>query len=267
MKSYYHNVLIIGNGFDQSLGLKTSYTNFIESEEFKRNLTYPLFKYLYDQKQIKRWIDLEIELKNYAQTNEKKIVPRDFYYDQFKKLCISLKLYLQNLDYDTIDQKSDAANFLRENTNIDTLIINFNYTDTVTRIINNKNTAEEIKMHGSYDKDIIIGIEDNIALSKEFIFLKKSTSPIYPNVDCNEILSNAINIYFFGYSLGETDHSYFDRFFSRISSILPKVNKRITFFYYKENGRLDILHELDTLTIRQIGLLKQRNNIIFTEVD
>lgn len=267
MKSYYHNVLIIGNGFDQSLGLKTSYTNFIESEEFKRNLTYPLFKYLYDQKQIKKWIDLEIELKNYAQANEKKMVSRDFYYDQFKELCISLKLYLQNLDYDTIDQKSDAANFLRENIIMDTLIINFNYTDTVTRIINNKYTAEEIKMHGSYDKDIIIGIEDNIALSKEFIFLKKSTSPIYPNVDCNEILSNAINIYFFGYSLGETDHSYFDRFFSGISSIPSKGNKRITFFYYKENGRLDILHELDTLTHRQIGLLKQSNNIVFTEVD
>ena len=122
-------------------------------------------------------------------------------------------------------------------------------------------------MHGSYDKDIIIGIEDDVFLSKEFIFLKKSTSPIYPNIDCNKILSNAKNIYFFGYSLGETDHSYFKSFFSEITTEHTSYGgKHITFFYYRENGRLDILHELDNLTSRRIGLLKQRNNIVFREV-
>lgn len=75
----YKVLLILGNGFDLSLGLKTSYVNFIESNLFQKRVAihhYPnaridihdknIHNYLSNQKKLKNWIDVEMELKEYA---------------------------------------------------------------------------------------------------------------------------------------------------------------------------------------------------------
>jgi hypothetical protein len=79
-------LLIIGNGFDINLGLNTSYENYITFLRDKvepkviENLVHPsyllnsefvktdLYKYLQKQKENKRWIDIENELKAYSLT-------------------------------------------------------------------------------------------------------------------------------------------------------------------------------------------------------
>lgn len=75
----YKVLLILGNGFDLSLKLKTSYSSFIESDLFQKRVAikrYPnaridlhdknIHNYLTLQKKLKNWIDVELELKNYS---------------------------------------------------------------------------------------------------------------------------------------------------------------------------------------------------------
>ena len=60
---------------------------------------------------------------------------------------------------------------------------------------------------------------------------------------------------FVGYSLGETDHHYFEDFF-RSSCYSGSSMKNIIVSYYKENGMYDILKQLDTMTLHNIQNLR-----------
>lgn len=68
-------VLILGNGFDLDLGLKTSYKDFWESEFCPRNYPAPLIRHLNgkwgDNLESVRWYDLENELHEYALNGDK----------------------------------------------------------------------------------------------------------------------------------------------------------------------------------------------------
>lgn len=61
-------ILIIGNGFDVNLGLNTSYTSFLSSDQFNGLLksNNNLAKYLQAKQDAQLWVDVEHELKNYA---------------------------------------------------------------------------------------------------------------------------------------------------------------------------------------------------------
>ena len=63
-------VLILGNGFDLDIGLKTSYKDFWESEFCPKDYPAPLIRHLNKQwkegKDAVRWYDLENELHSYA---------------------------------------------------------------------------------------------------------------------------------------------------------------------------------------------------------
>lgn len=65
-------VLILGNGFDLDLGLKTSYKDFWESEYCPKNYPAPLIRHLNQcwpgNLESVRWYDLENELLNYYNT-------------------------------------------------------------------------------------------------------------------------------------------------------------------------------------------------------
>lgn len=83
-------IIVIGNGFDLSLGLKTSYKDFIQSENFnllveKENT---LALYLDKKKEINNWVDIEKELTNYSKQikDDKKTVKDDF--KELKNLLI-----------------------------------------------------------------------------------------------------------------------------------------------------------------------------------
>ncbi|MBR6346139.1 MAG: hypothetical protein IKR69_01990 [Bacteroidales bacterium] len=68
-------VLILGNGFDLDLGLKTSYKDFWESEFCPRDYPAPLIHHLNqkwpDNLDAVKWYDLENELLNYAIQGDK----------------------------------------------------------------------------------------------------------------------------------------------------------------------------------------------------
>lgn len=98
-------IIIIGNGFDLSLDLKTSYKNFIESDCFnsllKKNNSLAL--YLNEKQEINNWVDIEKELTNYSkQTKENKSKVRN----DFKELKNALIDYLNEAQ-----EKKNKARF------------------------------------------------------------------------------------------------------------------------------------------------------------
>lgn len=68
-------VLILGNGFDLDLGLKTSYKDFWESDFCPKRYPAPLIRHLnskwIDNLEAVRWYDLENELREYALNGDK----------------------------------------------------------------------------------------------------------------------------------------------------------------------------------------------------
>lgn len=60
--------LILGNGFDLANNFKTSYCDFVESQNFKLLLddNNALAKYIYKQKQLYNWVDVETEIGVYS---------------------------------------------------------------------------------------------------------------------------------------------------------------------------------------------------------
>ena len=95
-------LLIIGNGFDLNLGLKTGYCDFIKSDYFKKevNNNNQLCKYLLNQQELYNWIDIENELKKYSTKTDSQ--PKQVKQD-FKNLSASLIDYLSSLPYDKIN--------------------------------------------------------------------------------------------------------------------------------------------------------------------
>lgn len=105
------------------------------------------------------------------------------------------------------------------------------------------------------EKKIVFGVEDNARINTKDVFLKKSTCLWNEIMNINDILSKANNIMFLGYSLGETDHHYFKRFFTE-ASFPYSSSKTIIISHYKEDGMYDVFEQLDSLTNNKIQELR-----------
>jgi hypothetical protein len=138
------NLYIFGNGFDLDLGLKTSYSNFIESNDFK-NLIQPasdctFAKYLFkNYNPESKWMDIENELKIYINnvySNNGIAFKREF---QFLKSALVNYLHSE-IRNNRINYDSNAARICNKilddiKNNIEVRIINFNYTNTVPLVV------------------------------------------------------------------------------------------------------------------------------------
>ena len=192
------------------------------------------------------------------------------YYD----ICSSLRLYLN---------KATACKIRLENTasfriisqvfksKDDTYILTFNYTDIIERIHDCYfSTLRENYLinhiHGSLsDDNIVFGIEDSVEVAKEHVFLYKSHNTNQRINGLISIFENAENFTFFCYSLGETDHSYFDDFFK--AQTMPDCKKKnFTFYHYGAEAYDDLIWQLKKLTNNRLSYLKQYNNLKFIDV-
>jgi len=262
----YNAILIIGNGFDLNLRLPTSYQDFIASDIFNNLLAEnnQLCLYLKNQSELNNWIDIENELKEYSY-NVYKEPDRKVFRQEYQKLCSSLCEYLNDLDISKMDETSKAYKYITtvgEYKNL--LIINFNYTSSIEYIaIQNNLNPQIVNVHGSATNNkIVFGVEDNARINANDVFLKKSTCLWNPILNIDSILSNENTIVFLGYSLGETDHHYFKEFFQKLSHVnhLDKTKKNITISYYEEDGKYNILKQIDALTSNRILGLRTHQN-------
>jgi len=219
---------IIGNGFDLSLGLKTSYNDFyqyyktVESEnvnvqKLKENIS----------KTYESWADLELALGNYTQHIEKTEELDDILLDIGEKLSKYLHLEENKLEKYEINQRkffdylclpensflpADKENLLEiknkwknHHWNID--IYTFNYTSVIEKIFGDKqknvfltnhhNTLPiqlgEIKhIHGYLDNDMVIGVNDISQIENESFHKNRDVLESIIKSECNH--ANRSNI-------------------------------------------------------------------------
>jgi hypothetical protein len=282
----YKTVLIIGNGFDLSLKYPTSYSDFMKSQYFvdlvlKKNT---LAKYLQYKKGAKNWIDIEKELATYSNLLVREQIPMpvreeknfstiiESFRTEFGQLCIALKEYLkdlENLRFNEGFEHSPAYNLIKRISYERELcyIVNFNYTVFADKIINCFENCRDFQIrqiHGSLNKNIVFGVQDSIELKPEHLFLYKSYSRYQDVRGLPQILKNADKIIFFGYSLGETDHSYFDDFFKNQTKENCR-SKSFVFYHYGQAAYDDLIWQLKLLTHNRTSYLNQYNNIQFED--
>ena len=274
MESKCDTMLVIGNGFDLSLGLKTSYGDFISylKKHFARNFDSKILDYLFKRKQERNWIDIENELKKYEYYSRSYGYPYSLK-DDYKYLCLLLFVYLADL----IDGSKDKAlnanpqliSALNQTESNGLFILNFNYTDTVYALFDNEPTFPVIKhhIHGSLKDcdNIVFGVEDGYKLKQEHSFLYKSHNRVLNVNHLNERFEDAKHILFYGYSLGQTDHSYFEDFF-REQSTKGCERKKFDFFYYDEAAYDDLFWQLRKLTNNRMVQFKTFNEVNFIKV-
>lgn len=276
-----NTLFILGNGFDLGLGFKTSYGDFMKSKEFFdfRESTY-LGEYLYkEQNKNKTWIDIEKELSKYCLEinsgglmNPMKTNGPGLLQVEYETLKDTLKKYLEretvrNL---TIDSSSNALALLNQvGLGKNNRIVTFNYTELVEGITGNVFSPQNhnlLHVHGSLatEDDIVFGVEDEVELSKKHAFLYKAYSMFKQTRTFSKWLSEASNIVFYGYSLGDTDKQYFARYFQDLCKI-NDFNRKIVFYHYGIGAYNDLKWQLLSFTGSQLSALEMYNDVQFLD--
>lgn len=277
-------VLVIGNGFDIDLGLKTKYKDFLDSKYFTDHIEKaPVFNYaghivddlnIFDYLFLKghdkeNWIDIEQELAQLAtsaSSHDYKCLRKASKKEEetFELLHKQLCSYLKSIDYSKINN-STSLQLLRvlcKCTNVE--IISYNYTDLhkLEQYLPCKLNKPIDYVHGKIeDESIILGFEDNIEIDNSYAFMIKSFSPHYKSHNVRQKLLEANEVIFFGHSLGSTDYHYFQDLFRRQSNPdLADPKQIIRIFTGDEKSRRDIL-------IRLREMNNKRSDYIFDLCD
>ena len=270
-------VLILGNGFDLNLGLKTSYSDFVKSEHFEKIVRHKdnyLINRIYTNFRLNKWIDLEEELKRFAieqSGNRKSMLDIS---TELEELRHALIQYLNELDYSKINKRSVAAQLLEivYKNKEDYEIFSYNYTD-LNEIIKNIRTeqANEISkdrvrythVHGTLkDKSIIIGFEDDVDIDDEYCYMIKTFSPHYASHRVRYALEDADEIIFFGHSLGSTDYHYFSKLFRDKSDfgLQKEKSAKIRILTANRESKYEILKQLRNMNNKQTNILYDLND-------
>lgn len=273
-------LLIVGNGFDLSMGFNTSYGDFMQSSYFPNKETSSLCSYLYDQyEENMGWIDIENELSEFSRMlttkklNAKKInatLDIESFREEYDELKSSLKFYLQEETKRVFcPSLENHAKRVIDQLPADSKIISFNYTSIIERLTWDKfkdSKGNLLHIHGSlapYD-DIVFGVEDSAKLSKEHVFLYKAYSPYLKVQKFSDWLNSAERIIFYGYSLGDTDRQYFENFFRKLCSG-DTTYTELVFYYYGQSSYDNLIWQLQMLTNHKLTQLQILNKIEFID--
>lgn len=272
-------LLIVGNGFDLSMGFKTSYGDFMKSSFFPKYDS-TLCSHLRKQFQDNMgWIDIEKELSEFSsmlismkQDAKKKHIKLEYdsFREEYEELKSSLKAYLQEETKRAFGPSSDnPAKRVIDQLPADSKIISFNYTSIIERLTRDKfkdSKGNLLHIHGSlapYD-DIVFGVEDSAKLSKEHVFLYKAYSPHLKVQEFSDWLNSAERIIFYGYSLGDTDRQYFEKFFRKLCSG-DRIYTELVFYYYGQSSYDNLIWQLQMLTNQKLTQLQILNKLEFID--
>lgn len=261
--SKYEKVFIIGNGFDISMGHRTKYSEFIESDYFDSLIANDnaLACYLKEKFLNKdpKWIDIEMTLWEYIEDG--KATDYERFKFEYKNLCETLRQYIYQFCALKIPNRSSwAYKFLEENiiSGDDFIIIDFNYTPSSKKVLDTINTGSRdfsnrhINIHGSIidGDDIIFGIHDGAGISEQKSLIKKGTKikPKKAQIDIAAILKECSEIFIFGYSLGKTDEMYFKEAFNYYCKIGADKIIPLNLYHYGGDDLDAIKHRIDALT-------------------
>ncbi len=297
--------LILGNGYDISLGLETKYSDFINAilnptNEFQKIaqdklLGNELFNYLVLRNK-ESWIDAEFELQQFIQEKEsyienikyslsinpakeksKVISKLKLNYEQLKTMLQGYLFRIENNKdrfNNAIIKTSVALKLTKELTGIEEKyinVINFNYTnsfETLYHMITKRDIDNQVNyIHGNFKSDIVFGIDDRVEVSKDFVFVLKSFDKSTLHLNYNKMLFDSDAITFFGYSLGKTDESYFKDFFLKCCEYNENQPREINFYYKGKEGYQDLFYRLREITDCNTAKFLQYNSVEFIDVD
>lgn len=263
------NVLVIGNGFDLDLGLKTKYSDFAQSSIWEsRYCNYDkdmdnLASYLYELAVEKtRWFDIEDGITRYVQEKESKYdyskVEEDRYF--FDCLVGDFSAYLYGLIFDNINKESLAfrmSKVIKENNYFDS-IYSFNFLLYNNDMINVMFGKSPIFIHNNL-YDLVIGIAEDGCKSREYSFLKKANHlPPLQSTNILFDLEKADEVVIFGHSVNAIDKIYFEDCFRKASeNVDRKPKKRITIITYDNNSILEISNNIADMGV---SLTRLRSN-------
>lgn len=271
-------LVVIGNGFDLDLELKTSYKDFMISETFKeyRNNSHTmsdsycrlnLFDYLQERfdGNDKKWIDVEIELREFAKSidltkynNEKTAI--DYIEASFNQVRYALNEYLNGIDYSSINIQSTAIEALKSiRRGRNCIVYDFNYTDLsrLNTYIGGEPTFKVHYIHGTLEeKSIVLGFENIHLRYPSLDFMIKYQSDYYTPSDIREDLEDAEEVLVFGHTLGCTDHSYFQDFFQRETNYETRKRTPISIVTLDAKSRRLINREINEMTENNAEMLK-----------
>lgn len=275
----FETVYIVGNGLDICCGIKSSYSNFMDSLESKI-LDYPeLIRFLYSSHRNKLWTDLETELGDIAINPMgiggsklfSLVYNHQRFEEEFEKLKYLLYEYLRDINKHAY-HKTMPLELMNSYVNSEggLYILNFNYTEVVDNYLYASFVSQKINckinhIHGTLNDNIniILGVQDSRKLKKEHSFLYKTRYADPQKVfEAEQALRKAKRIIVFGTSLGESDYSYFENFFQE--QCQKDANpKEFIFYYYQKNGQNDLIYNLRCLTGNQLIQFYSNNNVQF----
>lgn len=239
------------------------------------------------------WFDLEDELKKHAKRSSphgiqfvhdyKQSFSKDLKY--FEEVRHGLMLYLKHEVKEWSESrhmwahKSPAYQLMYEicvRTEADPNIITFNYTNILSllekcggnctnEIYINANKIQHV--HGSLlDDHIILGINEDKEVRKEYDFLFKSWDEHYNSHQVIDTLRNSEIIFFFGLSFGAIDSVYFVDFFkSIINGRYDQHKKHIVICTYNEDSMRDIYRQFFQMGISIMELKAHSDfNVLLT---
>lgn len=264
MQENIKTLLLIGNGYDLSWGMKTSYSDFVQSEQFKKILPKnKLAGYIYNRfsESNCKWVDVEIELATYSRYLSEKKIDDSELEENFNELSDVLKEYLQ--DHTGGKENPKMEKCIREwckgvESSKDIEVISFNYTDRVTTDFFNQYKIRVNYIHGRIIDDIILGVDENSNLASQHRFLYKSYNSNIRIKGVIDKISNANHYIIFGCSIGETDESYFKNIFKNASK------KSFQIYYYGKSEEVKIKNRIEIVTGDMTAFISN-NNVVFID--
>lgn len=229
--------LIIGNGFDLDLGLKTAYSHFatvgvpewenwLSMEYYKPMKIYhqkiinnSLGQYLKHAREKDNWFDVEEMIYRYV--NEKHS-PSDSLiglvrnqYDDFK---ISFQKYLMRVaTEDGVSKKSLARELFRRIVEMEyQSVISFNYTDCYALCqCECPHCRTFYPVHGTQNSEIVLGCRDYLdkKVNTDFLFMYKPERVKIQKEIIVQRMKEATDVIIFGHSLNQMDFCYFADYF------------------------------------------------------
>lgn len=272
-------LLIVGNGFDLSMGFRTSYGDFMQSPFYPKNNSTLCLHLWKKYRENMGWIDIENELANYSKLlsgfelnseQDKLKCGVDTFRKEYEELKSSLKSYLQEeTRREFVLKNNNPAVSVINHLPDDSKIISFNYTSIIERLTWDKfkdSKGNLLHIHGSLapSDDIVFGVEDSAKLSKEHVFLYKAHSRHLKVQEFSDWLNSAERIIFYGYSLGDTDRQYFEKFFRKLCSS-DSIYTELIFYYYGQASYDNLIWQLQVLTNHKLTQLQIQNKIEFID--
>lgn len=266
-------LLIIGNGFDLDLGLKTGYKDYVNSDKwpFKHcSILSPRLGSYLRRKTLVHWYDVESVMEQYCSrtslANKLRMNWKPFVNkvrEDDEKLRNGLVEYLIEAENGELNKESIAATILKKccESIEPATIYSFNYTDleSIAKRLNIELNYSPKYVHGTLkNKDIVLGFSETKDIVPELSFMCKSHRDTYSHTPLIRDISKFSNIIFFGLSFGEIDYGYFKDFFDGVCDGRYD-NKFIRIVTKDEESRQSILNNIGKMTGKIFDIGKHSN--------